>query len=86
MHAVVTGKVQGVFFRDSTRKKAKQLNLTGWVKNCPDGSVELTASGERENVLALADWLWQGAPASEVADVNWSEVPLQNFDDFVILR
>ena len=50
IHAFVSGRVQGVFYRQSTQKKARELNLTGWVRNLPDKHVELMASGELPNV------------------------------------
>jgi acylphosphatase len=68
-HFRVTGRVQGVFFRSETRRKATELSLTGWVKNLADGNVELIACGEPENLKKLESWLWQGPPAAEVTDV-----------------
>ncbi|MCB1827652.1 MAG: acylphosphatase [Coxiellaceae bacterium] len=80
--AIVSGKVQGVFYRACTVEKAKALKLTGWVRNTADGKVELIACGEEQNVKALVDWLWQGSKASKVDSVSWEEVVAQSFDDF----
>jgi len=67
---IVNGRVQGVWFRDSTRRKALQLGLSGSAVNRPDGSVEVIASGDPENVKALCDWLWEGSAMSEVRSVE----------------
>ena len=72
-HAIISGTVQGVFFRASAQREARKLDLTGWVKNLPDGTVELEAQGESENVDRLLEWCWQGPPEAEVARVS-SEV------------
>jgi len=85
IQANVTGKVQGVFFRDKTVKKAKELQLTGWVKNDPSGSVSLAACGEEEQLSIFIEWLWQGPQAAQVSNVKWNETPLTSFDNFKIL-
>lgn len=76
---IVRGRVQGVWFRDSTRRKALQLGLSGSAVNRADGSVEVIASGPSGSVQALCDWLWEGSPMSEVSSVEceaWSgDVP-----------
>ena len=66
---IVTGQVQGVFFRASALEQAQGLNLTGWVKNLPDGAVELVAEGPRYALEQLAAWCRHGPPAAEVAEV-----------------
>lgn len=70
----VTGRVQGVFFRDSTRKVAEQLGLTGHARNLPDGSVEVLACGRREPLQKLADWLGSGPPMASVQGVDAADV------------
>lgn len=65
----VKGKVQGVFFRDYTKKKADQLGLKGTVQNMPDGSVKIIVQ-DAPGVEEFIDWCWQGSPASEVEDVE----------------
>ena len=66
---VVSGKVQGVFFRVSTRQRALDLGLSGRATNLPDGRVEVLAAGSAEAIDALERWLHQGPPAACVAAV-----------------
>ncbi|SIN88381.1 acylphosphatase [Sulfurivirga caldicuralii] len=75
LHALVSGRVQGVWFRAYTQRKARELGLTGWVRNLPDGRVEVVAEGPRPQLEALAQWLWQGSPLSKVTDVSLSWLP-----------
>lgn len=67
---LVSGRVQGVFFRASTQREAQKLGLTGHAYNLPDGSVEVLACGEAAAVEQLRDWLWQGPPAAAVTNVE----------------
>jgi acylphosphatase len=69
-HVYVSGQVQGVFFRDSTREKAEQLGLTGWVKNLPDGRVEALFEGPSEKVREMVRWCKEGPSHAEVEDVD----------------
>ncbi len=69
---VVTGQVQGVFFRDSTRREAKRHGVAGWVCNRPDGAVEAVFEGEPAAVEALVSFCRSGPGASVVADVSVS--------------
>jgi len=66
---VVSGRVQGVFYRASTREQAQQLGLTGWVRNCADGSVELVACGDEAVLSELESWLWRGPQYARVTAV-----------------
>ncbi|MDX1450597.1 MAG: acylphosphatase [Acidimicrobiia bacterium] len=85
VHAFVSGRVQGVFFRQSTRRRARELDLLGWVRNRNDGRVELFAQGDDEAVDRLLDWLWYGPPQADVTDVESSVVEFdKNLQDFVI--
>lgn len=84
IHAIISGKVQGVFYRHGTRLKAQELGLTGWVKNLDNGNVELTACGNPESIHHLITWLHQGPPRAKVNDVQWKEIDIQNFDNFKI--
>lgn len=68
-HIVVTGKVQGVFYRHHAHKKATELKLTGWVRNLDSGAVEIIAEGEEAEVEELINWCQEGPPAAEVEDV-----------------
>jgi acylphosphatase len=83
----VTGVVQGVFFRQATADEAARLQLSGSVRNLPDGSVEVVAEGARAAVLALAAWCRRGPPAARVDDVevSWEE-PAGNTRPFAVLR
>lgn len=67
---LVTGKVQGVFYRASTAEQAKKLGIAGYAKNLPDGRVEVLACGEDAAVSELIEWLWQGPPAAKVESVD----------------
>ena len=85
LHARVAGRVQGVFFRAFTEREAHRLGLTGWVRNLPDGRVEVVAEGPRAQLEQLAQWLWQGSPYSRVEAVNVEWFPFTGeFDDFRI--
>lgn len=66
----VSGRVQGVFFRESTRREAESLGVTGRAVNLPDGRVEVLACGEEPAVRALLDWLWDGPRMAEVENVD----------------
>ena len=66
----ITGKVQGVYFRHSTRKEAERLGLAGVARNLPDGSVEVIAQGAREPVANLCQWLERGPPMARVDGVE----------------
>ena len=68
--ANVKGRVQGVFYRASTREKALSLELNGYARNLADGSVEVLAQGEEDKVNELLQWLWIGSPAAEVHSVT----------------
>jgi acylphosphatase len=67
---LVSGKVQGVFFRASTRERALRLGLRGHARNLPDGRVEVVAVGTEAAMDALADWLRQGPPDARVDGVE----------------
>ena len=73
----VTGRVQGVFYRQSTVEMAQGLGLRGWVRNLPDGSVEALFEGEREVVERATAWCRQGPPRASVATVTveWLDGP-----------
>jgi acylphosphatase len=71
---LVAGRVQGVFFRASTRARAEALGVTGHARNLPDGRVEVLACGSDAAVQALCDWLWRGPPAADVMAVDCETV------------
>ena len=70
LHCLISGRVQGVSYRAYTQREAMQLGLTGWVRNCPDGRVELEAEGEEAALQQLLAWCRQGPPAAIVAEVD----------------
>ncbi len=82
LSCIVSGKVQGVFYRAMTQQKALGLGVTGWARNRPDGTVEVLACGDDSAVRALAVWLWQGSPQSSVVAVTAKEVAHQSFSYF----
>ena len=71
---IIIGKVQGVFFRDTTRSKARMLSVDGYAKNLNDGTVEVLACGDEQAVNALCDWLWEGSKFAKVESVKCEEV------------
>lgn len=83
-HCIVSGKVQGVFFRQTTQEKAKALGLSGWVRNLPDGTVEALICGEQSAVEQLADWLWKGPTNANVTDVELRDHVLESHRDFTV--
>lgn len=71
---LVSGLVQGVFYRASTAARARELGLEGYALNLPDGRVEVLAVGPAESVNALCDWLWQGPELARVRAVDCATV------------
>jgi acylphosphatase len=69
-HVRISGQVQGVFFRDSTRQKAEELGLAGWVMNLPDGRVEAVFEGPSERVREMVRWCEEGPRNASVEDVD----------------
>jgi acylphosphatase len=85
LHLVIRGRVQGVGFRFSAYDEAKDLALAGWVRNLPNGDVEIVAEGSCENLQMLAAWAHLGPPSAHVTDVReeWSDFTGE-FKDFQI--
>lgn len=71
-HVFVSGRVQGVFFRDKTRRKAEELNVQGWVRNLPDGRVEAVFEGAKESVEKMVDWVREGPAFAQVDNMKLS--------------
>lgn len=84
-HLVISGRVQGVFFRAETQRAAELYGITGWVRNKPDGTVEAVVEGARPDVVSLINWCKNGPPISRVdgVDVNWQDHE-SAFDAFTI--
>lgn len=85
VHIFVSGKVQGVFFRENTRKKAAEFRLSGFVRNLQNGKVEAVFEGEKEKIKKIIQWIKKG---SETAQIENIEIDWQNykgeFEDFEI--
>lgn len=81
----IYGRVQGIFFRDSTMKKARQLGLTGLVSNESDGTVKVMAEGEEEKLEKLIKWCYDGNRLARVdkIDIDWQKATGQ-FEEFDI--
>lgn len=86
IHLLISGKVQGVFYRVKAKGKAEELKLTGWIKNNPDGKVEILAEGKESNLKELIKWCYDGSRNAVVEDikVDWREGE-GKFDQFEIL-
>ncbi len=84
-HVYVSGRVQGVFFRSETQDEAVRHDVTGWVRNLPDGRVEAVFEGEKENVDKLIEFCRRGPPGARVAkvEVSW-ETYTGEFKNFKI--
>lgn len=85
-HVIISGRVQGVFFRAHTRDFAEKFGVRGWVKNRPDGKVEALFEGDDEDVKAVIDWCRDGPPGADVLDVNvrWDDYK-DEFNGFEIV-
>jgi acylphosphatase len=82
--AVVIGRVQGVWFRDSTRRRAQALGVAGWARNCADGSVEVWAEGPPEAVDGLLRYCRAGPPGASVQEVRVEEVEPAGWAEFEV--
>lgn len=81
---VVSGRVQGVFFRDSTRRTAQARGVAGWVRNCEDGTVEAHLEGDPEAVESVIEWARSGPSRAEVTGVEVREVEPEDLRDFEV--
>ena len=86
LHVVVSGRVQGVWFRDSMRRQAERLGLAGWVRNLPDGNVEAVFEGAADAVERLSVWCHHGPPGARVTSVVPRNEPPEGLTGFRILR
>ena len=71
---IISGRVQGVFYRVNTQQKAQQLHLVGWVRNCTDGTVETEAQGTEENITEFTNWCKEGPQFAKVQSVKTQEL------------
>ena len=81
---LVSGRVQGVFFRDSTREKAQALGLSGWVRNLPDGRVEAVFEGDGDRVGEMLSWCEDGPPDAQVQNVSTENEEPENLSGFEV--
>jgi acylphosphatase len=81
---LVTGRVQGVFFRASTREQALKLGLRGYAKNLPDGRVEVLAEGDQRALDALERWLHIGPPMARVESVERGDAGVADVAGFIV--
>ena len=85
VHAMISGRVQGVWFRASTKQKAESLGVNGWVRNTDDGHVEAVFEGDEKLVDEMIAWCKNGPPLSKVEKVIIeNQLPVKNFKDFLI--
>ena len=80
----MSGRVQEVFFRQSTQQQAELSGITGWVRNLPDGRVEGQATGDEAMLSTFHEWLKHGPAAATVLKLEWEETGLQHFAGFRI--
>jgi acylphosphatase len=86
-HAIFRGRVQGVFFRANTERKAREVSVVGWVRNLADGTVEAVFEGERDSIRETIEWCRDEQPNANVTsvDVSWDD-PSGSFSSFEIRR
>ena len=85
VHAIISGKVQGVFFRMETREAAQNYGVSGWVRNNHDGTVEAVFEGDKSAVDSVLQWCKQGPPGSRVDDIHLDWEPYRgDFTEFNI--
>ena len=84
-YIIISGRVQGVFYRASCQEVAESYGLKGWAKNLPSGEVEVIAQGEKEKIEKLISWCKKGSPGAKVSDlkVEWQEIK-EHFNNFGI--
>ena len=81
---IVHGRVQGVWFRAGTKEKAVELCISGWVKNRPEGTVEIHAEGKKNQLDNFISWCRKGTPEANVTSVDLTSISLENFTSFEI--
>jgi acylphosphatase len=87
VHVVISGHVQGVWYRAGTRQKAEELGLTGWVKNTANGNVEAVFEGDESAVHEMIAWCRIGPPLAKVTDVKIIQKRVdEEFTGFTVLR
>lgn len=85
IHVIISGRVQGVWFRANTKQKAEQLGVTGWIRNTRDGRVEAIFEGEENCLKEMIDWCNHGPPLAEIDNVEIKDqIPTNGFDGFSV--
>ena len=84
-HAVIRGRVQGVFFRGELRERARSLGISGWTRNNPDGTVEAVLEGDDERVELLLGWCERGPSGARVDGVDVTREKPKGEDGFAVL-
>ncbi len=84
VYCVVSGRVQGVYYRSSTEKVAQKIGITGWVRNMPNGDVEVTACGDEEQIQELVGWMRQGPSLAKVDSLVQESIELEEFPNFEV--
>ena len=83
-HIFVSGRVQGVSFRDATRSQAEQLGLSGWVRNTQDGQVEAVFEGDPDTVQQMVEWCKSGPSSADVEDLSVDNEQPENLSSFEV--
>jgi acylphosphatase len=83
-HVKVHGRVQGVFFRDSTRREAERAGVAGWVRNCADGTVEAVFEGDEDAVARMDEWVREGPGHADVDRVDVDEEEPEGLSAFEV--
>ena len=86
VRVMISGRVQGVGFRYFARRKAKKLNVFGWIQNLGDGSVDAVFQGEDKNVDEMVKWCYEGSPLASVDKVDVRGEPMGKYEEFEILK
>ena len=83
VHVIISGRVQGVWFRASTKSKAEQFGITGWVRNTSDGNVEAVFEGNKKIIEEMLEWCNHGPPLAKVDNIEVEKQPANDeFDKF----
>ena len=82
---IITGRVQGVWFRATAKEKAKELGITGWARNCEDGSVEIHAEGPEVALKEFEIWCSKGPPAATVEHLESNDSPVEHCSSFEVI-
>ncbi len=84
IHAIISGKVQGVFFRANTQQHAQELGVNGWIRNKNNGDVECVATGNEVIIEQFCEWLKHGPPTATVDSVKIKYIPVRDFEKFIV--